>query len=135
MEFKRGRLLKKYLKNSSDLKEIGRNLINEYKLKNNSAVGVIFCENKYNTIKINPVVWVKDIDTLFLETACGSGSIAVCIVEAFLKNHNQIINILQPSGLIITARVDYNNGIFQKTIITGDIDCDKKIYYLRMDEA
>ncbi len=121
---------KKYLNNKNNLKQIGRNLIDNYNLVNNSAVGVMFCEKKKGKIKINPIVWVKDIDTLFYETACGSGSTAVCIVEAYLKKQCQKIDIVQPSGLIITATVDYKNNKFQRAIISGNIENDGMIYSL-----
>ena len=114
------------------LKQIGRNLIDNYNLVNNSAVGVMFCEKKKEKIKINPIVWVKNIDTLFYETACGSGSIAVCIVESYLKKQGQRIDILQPSGLIITATVDYKNNKFKQAIISGNIENDGNIYYLNL---
>ncbi len=123
---------KKYLNNKSDLKEIGRKLIDNYNLVNSSAVGVIFCEKEKERIKINPVVWVKDIDTLFYETACGSGSTAVCIVESYLKKQGQKIDILQPSGLIITATIDYKNNKFQKAMISGNIENDGIIYSLNL---
>lgn len=123
---------KKYLCNRDKLKQIGRNLINNYNLVNNSAVGVIFCEKKKEKIKINPVVWVKNIDTLFYETACGSGSIAVCIIESYLKRQSQKIDILQPSDLIITANVDYKNNKFEQAVISGNIENDGIIYSLNL---
>lgn len=123
---------KKYLNNKNDLKRIGRKFINNYNLKNDSAVGVMFCEKESEIIKINPIVWVKDIDTLFYETACGSGSTAVCMIEAYLKNQSQTLNILQPSGLIITSKVDYYKNKFQKAIISGNIENDGIIYSLNL---
>ncbi len=123
---------KNYLCNKDKLKQTGRNLINNYNLVNNSAVGVIFCEKKNEKIKINPIVWVKAIDTLFYETACGSGSTAVCIVESYLKKQSQKIDILQPSDLIITASVDYKNNGFQQAIISGNIENDGIIYSLNL---
>ncbi len=122
----------KYLCDKDKLKQIGRSLIDDYNLANNSAVGVMFCEKQKETIKINPIVWVKNIDTLFYETACGSGSTAVCIVESYLKKQSQKIDILQPSGLIITASVDYKNNKFQKAIISGNVENDGIIYSLNL---
>lgn len=123
---------KKYLDTNHDLKQIGKQIIEKYKLENNSAVGVIFCEKDDKVIKIKPVVWVKTIDTLFAETACGSGSIAVCMVEAFLKKQSVLIDIVQPSGLIITSKVSYEKDNFFKAIISGNIENDGKIYYINL---
>ena len=123
---------KKYLNNGYDLKKIGKQIIEKYELKNNSAVGVIFCENEDKVIRIKPVVWVKNIDTLFVETACGSGSIAVCMVEAFSKKQSVVIDIEQPSGLIITSKVSYEKDKFSKAIISGNIENDGQIYYINL---
>lgn len=122
----------KYLKNKDNLKQIGKKLIVDYNLINNSAVGVMFCEKEAENekIKINPIVWVKDIDTLFYETACGSGSVAVCLVESYLKKQGQKIDIIQPSGLTITANVDYKENNFERAIISGNIENDGKTYEL-----
>lgn len=125
-------IVKKYIDTNYDLKEKAMQIIKKYKLENNSAVGVIFCENEDKVIRITPVVWVKNINTLFVETACGSGSIAVCIVEAFLKKQSVVIDIEQPSGLIITSKVSYEKGKFSKAIISGNIENDGQIYYINL---
>ena len=123
----------KYLKDIKDekyLKEIGKEFVKNLNLENNSAAGVIFCEKHNSCVKINPIVWVKEVDTLFYETACGSGSTAVCMVEAFLSKQTKTIDIIQPSGLIITTRVDYENGQFIKATISGKVKKEKEIYYI-----
>ena len=75
---------------------------------------------------------MKSIDTLFYETACGSGSTAVCMLKAYLKNQSQKIDILQPSGLTITAKIDYKDNKYRKAIISGNIENDGKIYTLNI---
>ena len=117
----------KYLKSKEKLKELGKDLIGKYQLESNQAVGVMFCERNKESIKINPVVWVKNIDTLFYETACGSGSTAVGIVEAYLQNKNQRIKILQPSGLFIEVNIDYNDEKILKAAISGNVMIIEKI--------
>ena len=62
------------------LKE-AKNIIKELNLLNLPAVGVVW----FDKSQINPVVYVKDIDTLFHENSCGSGSIAYGIYHSFLK--------------------------------------------------
>ena len=37
-----------------------------------NAVGIILLEKEKKKTKINPIIWVKTIDTLYYETACGS---------------------------------------------------------------
>lgn len=120
----------KYLKEERKLKEIGKEFIKKLNLENYRAVGVMFCEKYDGNIKINPIVWVKEIDTLFYETACGSGSTAVCMVEAFLDKQAKTVDIIQPSGEIITTKVEYENGKFIKAIISGKVEKEKDIYYI-----
>ena len=123
---------KKFLVNKENLKSEGMNLIHKYKLENSEAVGIMFCEIEQELLKINPIVWVKAIDTLFYETACGSGTTAVCMVEAFLKKQNQKIDILQPSGLVITASVINEEGHISKATISGNVETDGKTYSMEI---
>lgn len=119
---------KNFLCNKEKLKDTGMEFIHKYHLEDNEAVGVMFCEHIDGVLKINPVVWVKSINTLFYETACGSGTTATCMVEAYLKQCSQKIDILQPSGLIITAQIDYNGNQFLKATIIGNVETDNKVY-------
>ena len=77
------KISKNYL--SKNLKEEGMKIINKYKILDD-AVGVIFLEKENSKFKIYPLVWVKNIVTVFLENACGSGTIATSIVECSLVN-------------------------------------------------
>ena len=92
----------------------------------------MFCETEQELLKINPIVWVKAIDTLFYETACGSGTTAVCMVEAFLKKQNQKIDVLQPSGLVITASIINEEGHISKATISGNVETDGKTYSMEI---
>ncbi|MFO7883666.1 MAG: hypothetical protein R6U68_02500 [Desulfobacteraceae bacterium] len=57
-----------------------------------SALGLLRVREKNDQIFMKPVVWVKDINTCFYETACGSGSIAVGLVKG------EDVSVIQPSG-------------------------------------
>ena len=117
------KLSKNYL--SKNLKEEGMKIINKYKILDD-AVGVIFTE-KIDILKIYPVVWVKDINTVFLENACGSGTIATSMVESILKNKSNIYRIIQPSGEILETDITLENGKVTKTILKGRIYEEKEI--------
>ena len=71
-----------------------------------------------------PVVYVKSIDTLFLETACGSGTTALGLVEAKKtgKNLDELV-IEQYSGMPIYVSVNINSetGEFIDAKIDGPI--------------
>ncbi len=123
---------KKYLEDKENLKATGMDFIHKYNLEYSEAVGVMFCEKEHGVLKINPVVWVKSIDTLFYETACGSGTTAVCMVEAFLKQQSQEIDVLQPSGMVITANIVYSEGKVLKATILGNVETDGKKYSIEI---
>ncbi|MDR0199881.1 MAG: hypothetical protein LBI43_04810 [Streptococcaceae bacterium] len=47
---------------------------------------------------ILPVVWVRAIDSLFLENACGSGTAALGLYEKLRAGKDVALELLQPSG-------------------------------------
>lgn len=93
--------------NQKQLKNVGFRLLEKLSLTTTvPASGVMFVSRKNGVIAIDPVVWVRDIKTLFYETACASGTAAVGIVEAIRKNRNlKDFPILQPSGIPLLANV------------------------------
>ena len=97
----------------NELKKQGFGILKKLNLVESAvASGVMFISRKNNLISIDPVVWVRDIQTLFYETACASGTTAVAAVE-FLKHRegsdpSQISKefaIVQPSGEKLIARI------------------------------
>ncbi|HVY67821.1 MAG TPA: M15 family metallopeptidase [Patescibacteria group bacterium] len=70
----------------------------ELKLNDRPAVGVIWQQRKGRAVQIHPVVWVRDIDSFFYESACGSGTLAV-----LAASNRQRISVIQPSGQPIIA--------------------------------
>ena len=125
-------IAKKYLTDKNLLKQHGMDFIHHYHLEENEAVGIMFCEYIDSMIKINPIVWVKAINTLFYETACGSGTTATCMVEAYESKTNQKIDVLQPSGLIITADITFENNEVEKAVISGDVAFEEEKYTLKL---
>ena len=96
-----------------ELKEIMKSLDSK-----EDAIGIILLERKDNLLKINPVVWVKEIDTVYYETACGSGSLATAICKSFESNINEL-SIMQPSGYIINIKLEKRVFYIENAIITG----------------
>jgi diaminopimelate epimerase len=117
----------KYL-GQAELKTSGKEILAEYQLLNIPAAGIIFTEKETNAYKIHPCVYVSAINTLFYETACGSGTIATGLVIAMLRGKNIEIPIIQPSSKIIKAIVCCESSIITKAIISGKIDTDGVIY-------
>ncbi len=124
----------KYLSDKSMLKQYGMDFIRHYKLEENEAVGVMFCEYLDSKIKINPIVWVKAINTLFYETACGSGTTATCMVEAYESKKSKKIDVIQPSGLVITSEITYEDKEIKKAVISGGVFFEPDIYSLKLEK-
>jgi len=98
----------------NQLKEI---MITQIKSKE-KAIGIILLERALEKIKINPIVWVKDIDTVFYETACGSGSLGTAIYN-YLKTKEKKITLLQPSGYCIDIELDIKGKYIKNAIVKG----------------
>lgn len=116
--------VKKFQKNK-DLKEKAKELISNYNI-DDEAIGIMFIESKKENIKIYPIVWVKKIDTLFFENACGSGTIAVTMIESLIKGKNSRYRVLQPSGDFLETEITIKNNIITKAILKGNIKTDNK---------
>ena len=85
------------------------------------AIGIMLLEKILDKIKINPVVWVKDIDTVFYETACGSGSLATAIYN-YYNCKEEILELIQPSGYSINIKLDVKGQYIKNAIITGIVE-------------
>lgn len=113
-----------YLK--KDIKVEAQKIIDKYNIRNNDAVGVMFLE-KNDKLKIYPVVWVKKVNTLFLENACGSGTIGASILKTILEPQNSKYAIKQPSGEVLETEIKKENGKIAKAILKGKIEEDDEI--------
>lgn len=113
------------LRSNNNLKEISMNLINKYKLDNYEASGVIFITEEEN-LSIKPVVYVKNINTLFEETACGSGTASVGIYKSYKEKKSQDLDIYQPSGKIIKVKTEFKE-IVDYVEISGKVESNLKI--------
>lgn len=83
------------------------------------AAGVMFVNTTNDQLSVDPVVWVRDIKTLFFETACASGTIAVGIWLAERNNLlNQSISVLQPSGKFLQTQIIKIDSV-TRAIISG----------------
>ena len=84
------------------------------------AMGMVLLENKNGKIKINPIIWVKMMDTLYYETACGSGSLATAIYKNWLEEIENL-EVIQPSGYSINVQVNKKQEYIENAIILGKI--------------
>ena len=89
------------------------------------AFGVMFfdIDKKY----ITPVVYVKDTDTTFFESSCGSGTLAtIFYLGKDLKDGDLKYSISQPGGTI-DAEIYKENGQTKKIAIGGVVKLSSKI--------
>ena len=86
------------------------------------AAGVMFVSRTPTAIQIRPVVWVRDVKTLFFETACGSGTTAVGLLEALKTQTSIDVPVTQPSGMTIQIQVEFDGTQFQQAVISGPIE-------------
>lgn len=114
------------MENESICKRKAKEVIKALNLQNEPAVGVIWCNFKTNTI--NPFVWVKDVDTIYYENACGSGSLAYGIKKSTMQEEKNIA-VRQKNGQIIDVKVEANNECIKSSKIGGEtiIGIDKSI--------
>jgi diaminopimelate epimerase len=104
----------------AELEEEARSSLKEKNLMEGPAAGIIYTERQPDGLKITPVVYVRDIDTLFVETACGSGTAAVGLALAKETGNDVIeVPIIQPTGVPINVSVNYNGQKFGYTQISG----------------
>lgn len=97
--------------------------IKERGLDKYSAAGIMYTEKTDNGVIITPVVYVRDIDTLFYETACGSGTAALGLATALETGASvDKLPVIQPSGLPIKISVSYENGAIGYSQIEGPIE-------------
>lgn len=85
-----------------------------------NALGIILLEKENGKTKINPIIWVKTIDTLYYETACGSGSLATAIYKSYIGEID-VLEVLQPSGYTININLIKNKEYIQNAIISGKV--------------
>lgn len=109
-------------KTKSDLKNFAKKILEkENLLYSVPAAGVMFVKKQLDEFVIQPIVWVRDIETLLYETSCASGTAAVALWYAKNKRNTTEITVKQPSKSYITATVKKMNGEFIELLIDGPI--------------
>ena len=97
-----------------DYENVHGKICEAFGLSGREAVGVVWIEDAGDAIAIHPVVWVRDVDTFFYETSCGSGSIAAVVATLSTDGSKDVI---QPTGFRMT--VTMRGGIIE---LSSDIE-------------
>lgn len=116
---------------SENLKKLGKHLLQKTGLLNaEKASGVMFFSKKNEQFSIDPIVWVRDIQTLFYETACASGTTAIGLWKARdSKKRKNTISVKQPSGKVILVNIEKNKEEFISGFIEGSISILKQTIF------
>lgn len=86
-------------------RSIGKEEFHQFFLKKINkypALGIVSYKKEKKLYVIKPIIWVRDIDTLIEETACGSGTLALAY-SIYLKCKIKIFKVKQPSGSIFSV--------------------------------
>lgn len=92
---------------------------NKYRLADQPAVGATYYDQASG--KAEFCVWVKEVDTIFDETACGSGTCAIGVALAARTKQSTKLNVMQPSGEVIHTEASYGPGTVTASFITGGV--------------
>ena len=121
------------------LKTYAFELLKKHRLNEEPAAGVIFIAGQNREasktakivetggiaetaeVSILPVVYVRDVDTLFCETACGTGTTAVALAWSAKRKSDFHLTAMQPFGEKLTVDVEYSEGTFTKVILKGPV--------------
>lgn len=117
------------LKEEAEILNCAGEILREYKLLEHPAAGVIFVEQKDQNYQIHPCVYVRDVNTKFYETACGSGTTAVGLVFAFIAKSNVSYDIIQPSRKVINVRIELKDSKISKAVISGKVENNSTVYH------
>ncbi len=93
---------------------------NKYGLAKQFCVGVSYYNPRSNKAKF--CVWIKEVDTFFDETACGSGTCAIGVALATMLESSVAFSVVQPSGERIDTVAMYQSGKVTKSRISGGVN-------------
>lgn len=80
-----------------------------------AASGLTMVENEQTLVSITPHIFVRDIQTLYTERACASGSIAVAHV---LKRN---LSIKQPGGEVLDVTISPGERGYITATVEGNM--------------
>lgn len=109
------------LPSNKSLEEFLGILIDKYGLNEEPAVGVSVYRSESSSAAF--CVWVNSVNTIFNETACGSGTAAIGIALTKQKDIGQKVSVNQPSGETIatTTTIDTKTGYVVDCSISGSV--------------
>jgi diaminopimelate epimerase len=93
-------------------------IVNKLFLPEVEAIGIMFYDDKNSFIE--PLVYVRETDTLIWEKGCGSGTAALGIYLTHITGSSVSQSVNQPGGSMTVSTV-WSNGRVDKVIIGGKV--------------
>lgn len=90
-----------------------------YNLDGEAAVGVVWWRERQGQLDMLPLVHVRDAQTTCLESACGSGALALALCLARAGSRRQF-SIMQPGGSPLDVRL-FTEGDAQMAAVDGPV--------------
>lgn len=82
------------------------------------AAGLMYLDREEGFLQ--PVVYVRDTDTLFFESSCASGSAAAAYLLSRERRESASWELRQPGGAIL-ARAEYSDRVLRRLTIGGSV--------------
>jgi len=105
-----------YITNEPINRDKAISMLEEKDLKKEDAAGVISVKEENGSLAIDPIVWVRDTETLYEETACASGALALAY-QRYSRGDGDRFNITQPSGSVYEVVFDNQAAVLSGPIL------------------
>lgn len=96
-------------------------LLNKYK-NNYDALGIMSYKIENDEIVLDPLVFVRSINTYYNESACGSGTVALALaINTFFSKQKPVVAVRQPSGEYLTVFFHKNSSDQYLLCLSGKV--------------
>lgn len=100
--------------------EEGMRILRETGLASREAAGAVWWRKQGNGLSIDPIVYVRDADTLCAEQACGSATISLALL-LFQQTGRSRMDIRQPSGDVLSVSIEEEPGGLYGVSVSGSV--------------
>ena len=89
-----------------------------------AAIGVMFLTNvNTDDLRMTPIVYVRDVDSVYWEGSCASGTAAAAVAMAYGQEDGVYGGTLRQPGGELTAAATVENGRYVGLRIEGSVTC------------
>lgn len=99
-------------------------ILNETGLAKQPASGLLIADKINDAVyKLSPYIFVRDTQSMYYETGCGSGSAAVGAIAAMESGKSvHDLQVIQPSGMTLSVTVERDDRTFGKAYVDGSVE-------------